>query len=89
MEERKASVVGEAVKHTAARSKALCEISAVGFERKDIEVNVLSPSKVPVTYGWEELIACTSKDDIQLKNSLNLEATLDKEESNVHFRVKI
>ena len=88
MEERKASVVGEAVKHTAARSKALCEISAVGFERKDIEVNVLSPSKVPVTYRWE-LIICTCKDDIQLKNSLNLETTLDKEESNLHFRVKI
>ena len=48
--ERKASVVGEAVKHTAARSKAVCEISAVGFNRKDIDVNVLSPSKVPVTY---------------------------------------
>ena len=45
-----ATVVGEAVKHTAARSKATCEISAVGFQRKEIDVNVLSPSKVPVTY---------------------------------------
>ena len=47
---RQATVVGEAVKHTAAKSKAVCEISAVGFQRKEIDVNVLSPTKVPVSY---------------------------------------
>ena len=51
MESRKAaSIVGEAVRHTSARTKATCEISAVDYPREDIDVNVLSPSKAPVSY---------------------------------------
>ena len=49
---RKATVIGEVVKHTAARTKATCEISALGYTREDIDVNVLSPSKIPVSYRW-------------------------------------
>ena len=53
MEGRKtATIVGEAVRHTSARIKATCEISAVGYSREDIDVNVLSPSKAPVSYGY-------------------------------------
>ena len=52
MESKKtATIVGEAVRHTSARIKATCEISAVGHSREDIDVNVLSPSKAPVSYG--------------------------------------
>ena len=47
---RKATVIGEVVKHTAARTKATCEISAPGFTREDVDVNILSPSKIPVSY---------------------------------------
>jgi len=55
MEGRKtATIVGEAVRHTSARVKATCEISAVGHSREDIDVNVLSPSKAPVSYGLSE-----------------------------------
>ena len=50
----KASIVGEVVKHTSARTKATCEISATGFAREDIDVNILSPSKVPVSYSLSE-----------------------------------
>ena len=50
----KATIVGEVVKHTSARSKATCEISATGFVREDIDVNILSPSKVPVSYSLSE-----------------------------------
>ena len=55
---RKATVIGEVVKHTAARTKATCEISAPGFTREDVDVNILSPSKIPVSYrwGWEKLV---------------------------------
>ena len=53
MEGRKsATIVGEAVRHTSARIKATCEISAVDYSREDIDVNVLSPSKAPVSYGY-------------------------------------
>ena len=53
MESRKAaSIVGEAVRHTSARTKATCEISAVDYPREDIDVNVLSPSKAPVSYRY-------------------------------------
>ena len=45
-----ATIVGEAVRHSSARSKATCEISAVGYAREDVDVNVLSPTKVPVSY---------------------------------------
>jgi len=53
MAARKATVIGEVVKHTAARTKATCEISALGYSREDIDVNVLSPSKIPVSYRWD------------------------------------
>ena len=47
--ENKATIVGEVVKHTSARSKATCEIAAKGFAREDIDVNILTPSKVPAS----------------------------------------
>jgi hypothetical protein len=50
MAARKATVIGEVVKHTAARTKATCEISAQGYSREDVDVNILSPSKIPVSY---------------------------------------
>ncbi len=50
MASRKASVIGEVVKHTPAKTKAVCEVSAVGYTREDIDVNVLSPAKIPVSY---------------------------------------
>lgn len=52
--QQKATIVGEVVKHTSARSKATCEISAMGFAREDIDVNILSPSKVPASYSLSE-----------------------------------
>ena len=62
MEGRKtATIVGEAVRHTSARIKATCEISAVGYSREDIDVNVLSPSKAPVSYGYANLIKAYQK----------------------------
>ena len=48
--EIRATVIGEVVKHTAARTKATCEISAPGYSREDVDVNILSPSKIPVSY---------------------------------------
>jgi hypothetical protein len=50
MASRKANVIGEVVKHTPAKTKAVCEVSAVGYTREDIDVNVLSPAKIPVSY---------------------------------------
>ena len=44
------SLVGEHVKHIAVGRVATAEISAVGFQREDIDINILSPSKVPVLY---------------------------------------
>ena len=52
--ENKATIVGEVVKHTSARSKATCEISARGFSREDVDVNILTPSKVPASYSLSE-----------------------------------
>lgn len=43
-------LVGDHVKHVAAGKVATAEISAVGFQREDIDINILSPSKVPVLY---------------------------------------
>ena len=66
MEGRKtATIVGEAVRHTSARIKATCEISAVGYSREDIDVNVLSPSKAPVSYGYADLILAKYYIDMQ------------------------
>ena len=46
------TLVGEHVKHIAVGRVASAEISAVGFQREDIDINILSPSKVPVLYRW-------------------------------------
>ena len=46
------SLVGEHVRHIAVGRVATAEISAVGFQREDIDINILSPSKVPVLYRW-------------------------------------
>ena len=43
-------LVGDHVKHVASGRVATAEISAVGFQREDIDINILSPSKVPVLY---------------------------------------
>lgn len=44
------SVIGEIVQHVAAGQEASCEFSAFGLTRDNIDVNILSPSKVPVSY---------------------------------------
>lgn len=46
------TLVGEHVRHIAVGRVATAEISAVGFQREDIDINILSPSKVPVLYRW-------------------------------------
>ncbi|CAB4057239.1 FLNA [Lepeophtheirus salmonis] len=51
----KATVIGDVIRHIAAESVASCEISAIGFHREDIQINILSPSKVPITYKIEEI----------------------------------
>ena len=43
------SLVGEHVKHIAVGRVATAEISAVGFQREDIDINILSPSKFILT----------------------------------------
>ena len=50
------SLVGEHVRHIAVGRVATAEISAVGFQREDIDINILSPSKVPVLYRWVSLL---------------------------------
>ena len=44
------NVIGELVQHVESGQEASCELSAVGFSRESIDINVLSPSKVPVSY---------------------------------------
>jgi hypothetical protein len=44
------NVIGELVQHVEAGQEASCELSAVGFNRESVDINVLSPSKVPVSY---------------------------------------
>ncbi len=47
------SVVGEMVRHVAAGQEAVCHLSAAAshaINRDDVDINVLSPSKVPVSY---------------------------------------
>ena len=46
------TLVGDHVRHIAVGRVAQAEISAVGFQREDIDINILSPSKVPVLYRW-------------------------------------
>ena len=43
-------LVGDHVKHIAVGKVANAELSAVGFQRDDIDINILSPAKVPVSY---------------------------------------
>nr|CAD7464311.1 unnamed protein product [Timema tahoe] len=45
----KMAILGEAVRLVASGANATFELSAVGFSRDDIEVNIISPSKRPVT----------------------------------------
>jgi hypothetical protein len=45
-------LVGEHVKHIAVGRVASAELSAVGFQREDVDINILSPAKVPVAYRW-------------------------------------
>lgn len=49
------SIVGEAVRHTPARAKALCEILAPGRTREDVDVNVFSPVKIPMSYRFVDV----------------------------------
>ena len=44
------SIVGDVVQHVAAGQEATCEFTAVGFTKENIDINILSPSKVPVSY---------------------------------------
>ncbi len=43
-------LVGDHVKHISVGRVANAELSAVGFQRDDIDINILSPAKVPVLY---------------------------------------
>ena len=43
-------LVGEHVKHISVGKVAIAELSAVGFQRDDVDINILSPAKVPVSY---------------------------------------
>ena len=45
-------LVGEHVKHISVGRVASAELSAVGFQREDVDINILSPAKVPVAYRW-------------------------------------
>ena len=44
------TLVGERSGHIAVGRVATSEIAATGFQREDIDINILSPSKVPVLY---------------------------------------
>ena len=44
------SIIGDIVQHVAAGQEACAEFSAVEIARENIDVNILSPSKVPVSY---------------------------------------
>ena len=43
-------LIGDHVKHISVGRVASAELSAVGFQRDDIDINILSPAKVPVLY---------------------------------------
>jgi hypothetical protein len=43
-------LVGDHVKHISVGNVAVAELSAVGFQRDDVDINILSPAKVPVAY---------------------------------------
>ena len=61
MERAGVTLVGEHVKHIAVGRVASAEISAVGFQREDIDINILSPSKVPVLYRWVHAGQCRNQ----------------------------
>ena len=45
------NVIGDIVQHVAAGQEATCEFTAsAGITRESIDINILSPSKVPVSY---------------------------------------
>ena len=44
------NIIGDIVQHVSAGQEAVCELSAVGYTRESIDINILSPSKVPVSY---------------------------------------
>ena len=44
------SIIGEMVQHVAAGQEASAEFSAVEITKDAVDVNILSPSKVPVSY---------------------------------------
>ena len=44
------NIIGDIVQHVSAGQEAVCELSAVGYTRENIDINILSPSKVPVSY---------------------------------------
>ena len=48
------NVVGDVVQHVASGSETSCELSALGCSKENIDINILSPSKVPVSYRYEE-----------------------------------
>lgn len=43
-------LIGDHVKHIAVGGSATAELSAVGYQRDDVDINILSPAKVPVSY---------------------------------------
>ena len=43
-------LIGDHVKHIPVGNAATAELSAVGFQRDDVDINILSPAKVPVSY---------------------------------------
>ena len=45
-------LVGDHVKHISVGKVANAELSAVGFQRDDVDINILSPAKVPVSYRY-------------------------------------
>ena len=44
------NVVGDIVQHVASGSETSCELSALGCSKENIDINILSPSRVPVSY---------------------------------------
>ena len=44
------NIIGDIVQHVSSGQEASCELSAVGLTRESIDINILSPSKVPVSY---------------------------------------
>ena len=62
------TLVGEHVRHIAVGRVATAEISAVGFQREDIDINILSPSKVPVLYRWVASVCLSAQPGLNPPN---------------------